>query len=201
MSTRDVILDAAAEVMAERGLANVTTRQIARAAGLTEAALYKHFAGKADLMVAVMRERSPDFSPLAGALRGGGGLADALTAVAGAAIELYRAGFPMFASVFADPATLAAHTEELRQEGAGPHRANEALAAYLRAEQRAGRVRAGADVRAAAGLLLGACFQYAFLGHMWEAGFRDDEEAVAAFVGTVLESLTPTPPPCPPPSA
>ncbi|GAA4935093.1 AcrR family transcriptional regulator [Nonomuraea thailandensis] len=201
MGTRDVILDAAAEVMAERGLANVTTRQIARAAGFTEAALYKHFPSKADLMVAVMRERSPDFSPLAGALRGGGDLVAALTAVARAAIELYRAGFPMFASVFADPATLTAHKEELRQEGAGPHRPNEALAAYLRAEQAAGRVRAEADVRAAAGLLLGACFQHAFLGHMSEAGFRDDEEAAAAFVRTLLGTLTPAPPPCPPPTA
>ncbi|AQZ67719.1 Transcriptional regulator, TetR family [[Actinomadura] parvosata subsp. kistnae] len=201
MGTRDVILDAAAEVMAEQGLANVTTRQIAKAAGLTEAALYKHFASKADLMVAVMRERSPGFSPLAEALRGGGDLVGSLTAVARAAIDLYRAGFPMFASVFADPATLAAHKEELRQEGAGPHKANEALAAYLRAEQEAGRVRAGADVRAAAGLLLGACFQYAFLGHMSRAGFADDEEAAASFVRTLLETLTPTPPPCHEPSA
>ncbi|UBU13560.1 TetR/AcrR family transcriptional regulator [Nonomuraea gerenzanensis] len=202
MGTRDVILDAAATVMAEQGLANVTTRQIARAAGFTEAALYKHFPSKADLMVAVMRERSPSFAPLVEALRGGGGdLVTALTAVARAAIGVYRAGFPMFASVFADPATLTAHKEELLQEGAGPHKANEALAAYLRAEQEAGRVRAGADVRAAAGLLLGACFQYAFLGHMSQAGFPDDEEAAASFVRTLLESLTPTPPPCPPPSA
>ncbi|MFD0468758.1 hypothetical protein ACFQ0B_10900 [Nonomuraea thailandensis] len=71
----------------------------------------------------------------------------------------------------------------------------------MRAEQAAGRVRAEADVRAAAGLLLGACFQHAFLGHMSEAGFRDDEEAAAAFVRTLLGTLTPAPPPCPPPTA
>ncbi|GAA2208481.1 TetR/AcrR family transcriptional regulator [Nonomuraea monospora] len=189
MGTRDVILDAAATVMAEQGLANVTTRQIARAAGFTEAALYKHFPSKADLMVAVMRERSPGFAPLADALRGGDGLVDSLTAVARAAIDLYRGGFPMFASMFADPATLTAHKRELAEQGAGPHKANEALAAYLRAEQAAGRVRAGADVRAAAGLLLGACFQYAFLGHMSQAGYADDEEAAAAFVRTLLEAL------------
>ncbi|KAB8193463.1 TetR family transcriptional regulator [Nonomuraea phyllanthi] len=192
MGARDVILDAAATVMAERGLANVTTRQIAQAAGFTEAALYKHFANKADLLVAVMRERSPGFSQLARALDGRAGtgtLVDNLTAVARAAIAFYGEGFPMLASMFADPATLAAHKEELRQQGAGPHKANEAVAAYLRAEQELGRLRAEADVRAAAGLLLGACFQYAFLSHMSPSGDRDDGEAAASFARTLLQEL------------
>ncbi|NUS05766.1 MAG: TetR/AcrR family transcriptional regulator [Nonomuraea sp.] len=192
MGTRDVILDAAAKVMAERGLANVTTRQIAQAAGFTEAALYKHFAGKADLLVAVMRERSPGFTRLIQALHGRAGtgtLAGNLTGVARAAIDFYGEGFPMLASMFADPATLTAHKEELRQQGAGPHKANEAVAAYLRAERDLGRLRQEADVTAAAGLLLGACFQYAFLAHMADRPGRDDDEAAASFARTLLERL------------
>jgi hypothetical protein len=39
----------------------------------------------------------------------------------------------------------------------------QALARYLRAEQQRGRIRPGADCDAAASLLLGSCFQYAFL--------------------------------------
>jgi AcrR family transcriptional regulator len=194
MGTRDVILDAAATVMAERGLANVTTRQIAQAAGFTEAALYKHFTNKADLLVAVMRERSSGFTLLAQALNGKAGtgtLVDNLTAVARAAIAFYGEGFPMLASMFADPATLAAHKEELRSQGAGPHKANEAVAAYLRAEQDRGRLRPEADVTAAAGLLLGACFQYAFLSHMSLPAGRDDDEAAASFARALLHQLTP----------
>jgi AcrR family transcriptional regulator len=194
MGTRDVILDAAAMVMAERGLANVTTRQIAQAAGFTEAALYKHFANKADLLVAVMRERSPGFTLLAQALNGKAGtgtVADNLTAVARAAIAFYGEGFPMLASMFADPATLAAHKEELRHQGAGPHKVNEAVAAYLRTEQDLGRLRPDADVTAAAGLLLGACFQYAFLSHMSPPAVGDDDEAAASFARTLLQRLTP----------
>ncbi|MGN9846813.1 hypothetical protein ACTMTI_52830 [Nonomuraea sp. H19] len=41
-----------------------------------------------------------------------------------------------------------------------------------------------------AGLLLGACFQFAFLGHMSPSGQRDDK-AAAAFAHTLLESLAP----------
>lgn len=193
MGTRDLILDAAATVMAERGLANVTTRQIAQAAGFTEAALYKHFTNKADLLVAVMRERSPGFSQLAQALHGKAGtgtLVDNLTAVARAAIAFYGEGFPMLASIFADPATLAAHKEELRHQGAGPHKANEAVAAYLRAEQGLGRLRPDADLTAAAALLLGACFQYAFLGHMSPPTDRDDDKAARSFAHVLLNQLT-----------
>lgn len=193
MSTRDVILDAASEVMAKQGLANVTTRQIARAAGFTEATLYKHFANKADLLVAVMRERSPGFGWLGEVLNGRVGAADVvgnLTAVAEAAITFYGDGFPLFASMFADPQTLATHKAELARIGAGPHKVNEVVAAYLRAEQQQGRVRPEADVQAAAALLLGACFQHAFLGHMATPGHRDDREAAAAFTRTLIEPLT-----------
>ena len=49
------------------------------------------------------------------------------------------------------------------QLGAGPHKVNDALAGYLRAERDLGRIRAEADVEATADLLLGACFQQAFL--------------------------------------
>ncbi|MGI5487382.1 TetR/AcrR family transcriptional regulator [Microtetraspora malaysiensis] len=192
MGTRDVILDAAARVIAERGLANVTTRQIAQTAGFTEAALYKHFTNKADLLVAVMRERSPGFTLLARALNGRAGtgtLLDNLTGVARAAITFYGEGFPMLASIFADPATLAAHKEELRQQGAGPHKANEAVAAYLRTEQDLGRLRPEVDATAAAGLLLGACFQHAFLSHMASPGSSDDGEAAASFARTLLQQL------------
>ncbi|MEV4399186.1 helix-turn-helix domain-containing protein [Nonomuraea sp. NPDC049607] len=194
MGTRDAILDAAATVMAEQGLANVTTRQIARTAGFTEAALYKHFTNKADLLVAVMRERSPGFGRLAEVLHGKAGTGDVvdnLTAIATAAITFYSGGFPMFASMFADPATLAAHKAEIRRKDVGPHKVNEAIAAYLRAEQQQGRLNPDADVRAAAGLLVGACFQHAFLGHMSTPARSDTHEAAAAFARTLYESLAP----------
>ncbi|NUR84423.1 MAG: TetR/AcrR family transcriptional regulator, partial [Nonomuraea sp.] len=46
------------------------------------------------------------------------------------------------------------------------------------------------DADAAAGLLLGACFQYAFLTHMADAPDRDDDAAAASFARTLLDPLT-----------
>ncbi|MBP2454915.1 TetR/AcrR family transcriptional regulator [Mycolicibacterium lutetiense] len=51
--TRSVLLDAAEEVFAEKGFAPATLDDIARTAGYTKGAIYKHFATKEDLFLAV----------------------------------------------------------------------------------------------------------------------------------------------------
>ena len=80
---------------------------------------------------------------------------EVLAEIATAAWAFYNDAIPMGASIFADPELLARQRALLANLGAGPHRANEAVAAYLRAEQELGRVRADADPDAAAYLLLG----------------------------------------------
>jgi AcrR family transcriptional regulator len=191
VGTRDRILDAAAEVIRTRGMANATTREIAKAAGYSEATLYKHFTGKVELLVAVLRERTPGFAHLSRALATAEpDLTTALTAIAAAAIEFYTASFPMLASIFSDPSILAAHTAGLRAVGAGPHRVNEAVVDYLRAQQSRGAIRPDADLAAAAALLIGGCFQHAFLGHMHGPDHRPDKSAAESFAALTAGALT-----------
>ena len=189
MTTRDRILDAAAHVMRTRGLARATTKEIAKAAGFSEAALYKHFHDKTELFLAVLAERTPsNLGPLLAGLAdrvGQGTVQATLEQVARAALEFYRQGFPMAASLFSEPELLAAHRERLRQRDAGPQHVGNALAAYLAAEQRIGRVRPEADPHAAAALLLGACLQQAFLGH-----FTEPEAAAEESTGALVATLT-----------
>ncbi|WP_158886757.1 TetR/AcrR family transcriptional regulator [Amycolatopsis anabasis] len=54
--TRQRVLDAAARVFAERGIAGASLREVAEAAGLTTGALYSNFAGKDELVLALMAE-------------------------------------------------------------------------------------------------------------------------------------------------
>jgi AcrR family transcriptional regulator len=188
-TTRDVILDAAARVLRERGLANATTKEIAREAGFSEATLYKHFRDKLELMVVVLHERGPQFIPLLITLPARAGTApvrDILTELATVCITFYRDGFPMFASIFSDPAILAAHRDNLRARNLGPHRANEGLADYLRAEQALGNIAADADPVALAGLILGACFQHAFVTFFAPDPIPDDKAAAAFVTGLRL---------------
>ena len=51
--TRSLLLDAAEEVFAEKGFIAATLDDIARVAGYTKGAIYKHFATKEDLFLAV----------------------------------------------------------------------------------------------------------------------------------------------------
>jgi hypothetical protein len=100
---------------------------------------------------------------------------------------------PIIASIFSEPALLSRHTQEIRRRGGGPHRANEAVAAYLRAEQELGRVREDADPEAAAAMLLGACFQRAFLRQFLaeEVDPAREERFAEDVVGTLMTSLSP----------
>ncbi|MFI8353598.1 TetR/AcrR family transcriptional regulator [Streptomyces cyaneofuscatus] len=157
------IVDAAHELMGSIGLARTTTKEIARAAGCSEAALYKYFPSKEELFVTVLKERLPKLGGLLdGLVPGEGGVEANLTEVARQAALFYEQTFPMAASLYAEPQLKRRHEQGLRELGAGPHLPIQGLDAYLRAEQRAGRVRPDADTYAAASLLLGACAQRAF---------------------------------------
>jgi AcrR family transcriptional regulator len=190
------MVEAAERVMRERGLARSTTREIAREAGFSEGALYKHFDSKEDLFLHVLAERLPSFVALAKELPGRAGVGtveETLREVARKSLAFFGRGLPMFASIFSEPALLSRHAQEIRRRGGGPHRANEAVSAYLRDEQRLGRVRDDADPEAAAAMLLGACFQRAFLRQFLaeEDDPAEEERFAEDVVGTLIRGLTP----------
>lgn len=76
--TRDRLVSAAAAVFARRGYAAATIAELTSEAGLSSGALYAHFDGKADLFVAMLRERC---SPQVDALLGGDDPVGGITAV------------------------------------------------------------------------------------------------------------------------
>lgn len=196
MGTREEILDAAAEVLRTQGYARATTRSIAQVAGYSEAALYKHFADKSAILLAVIHERMPE---LPGSLKelignpGSGTVRGNLSRLARLAIDFYVQGFPILVSLFSSRELLGAHRLRLQELNAGPHRAQEGLVRYLREEQKLGRIRRTADVPAAAALLFGACFQRGF-----EVNFsgitpsaEETSKYAAALGKTLYESLRP----------
>ena len=91
------ILDAAHELMLTIGLARATTKEIAKAAGCSEAALYKYFASKEELFVTVLKERLPRLSPLLAGLTADPGertVEENLTEIAREAALFYAAELP-----------------------------------------------------------------------------------------------------------
>lgn len=176
------------------GLARVTTKEIARAAGCSEAALYRHFSGKEELFIAVLQERLPALGSLIAELSADPGDRTAeqcLADIAHNATLFYEASMPIGSSLFAEPALLQRHREGLRKLGAGPHKPLDALAGFLRALRADGRIRADADPESAAALLLGACYQRAFLRHfMGEEGSpKSIGDFAAGLARTVLTGI------------
>ncbi|MEU8775328.1 TetR/AcrR family transcriptional regulator [Streptomyces sp. NPDC048606] len=166
--TPERLLDAAETLMRTVGLANATTKAIAREAGCSEAALYKHYANKEELFVRVLMERTPNAGPLMAVLTAPPGDAtgeELLADIAALASRFYADAMPIAASLFAEPALLTRHREGVRALGVGPHVVLEELEGRLRRERDAGRLRPAADPASAAALLLGACFQRAFFLH------------------------------------
>jgi AcrR family transcriptional regulator len=196
VGTRDDILDAAAEVMRTQGFAKATTKSIAQIAGYSEAALYKHFDDKAAILLAVLHERLPELPESLKELiasAGSGTVRANLTRLTRTAIDFYVEGFPILVSLFSSRDLLAAHRLRMEQLNAGPHRAQLGLVAYLRAEQKLGRVRRTADPQAAAALIFGACFQRGFeINYTGEQPDPADLDAfAAALTKTLYESLRP----------
>ncbi|MFF1376964.1 TetR/AcrR family transcriptional regulator [Streptomyces sp. NPDC058308] len=193
--TRARILDAAHELMVTRGLARTTTKEIAKAALCSEAALYKHFASKEELFVGVLQERLPRLTPLLDELLekpGERSVAENLTEIARSASGFYAQSFPIAASLYAETKLKRRHEDSLREMGAGPHMPIEALDAYLRAERDAGRIAPDADTFAAASLLMGACAQRAFAydATVGKQPPQSVDEFAAALARTLLKGIS-----------
>jgi AcrR family transcriptional regulator len=165
-STRQRILNGAARLIRDKGIARATTREIARAAGVSEGSLFNHFTDKLDLLGAVLAEASPQLAALratAGEGPGSGDLAAKLAATIEAATDFYLAILPLEAGVLADRALLERWRERHANTDTGPQTAHRELGAYLRAEQHLGRARADIDPEVLAIMLLGAAQYAAFI--------------------------------------
>ncbi|MGW7532142.1 TetR/AcrR family transcriptional regulator [Amycolatopsis sp. NPDC054798] len=174
MGSREEIVAAAATVMREQGYAHATTKAIAQAAGYSEALLYKHFRDKTALFLAVLKEELPDLAATATRLAEAPGKAefsDNLAELTTTALAFYCASFPISVSIFSSRELLRTHRDTLEN---GPDLPIQYVAGYFAAEVELGRLPSDLDVEATARLLLGACFQEAFLASFEERPPRPD---------------------------
>ncbi|MDG4857237.1 TetR/AcrR family transcriptional regulator [Streptomyces sp. T-3] len=188
---RTRILDAAHHLMLSVGLARATTKVIAKEAGCSEAALYKHFASKEELFVTVLMERLPKLTPLLQGLAhdphaGNRTVEENLTQIAREAALFYEQSFPIAASLYAETQLKSRHEAAMREMGTGPHMPIRGLDIYLRMERDAGRISPDADTFAAASLLLGACAQRSFA---YDAAGPFPPPPVDAFAASLARTL------------
>ena len=156
--------------MHSQGLARITTRDIARAAGLAEGALYNRFRNKNELFIAVLVRNVAEFGHMLQDLPlrvGRATVLDNLRPVAEAAAGFHIKVAPLVCSLLADQTLLADVRRWMQERRIGPQRSAEALGACIPAGQRLGRITSEVDAAVAAGLILGTSFQIAVLGHLF----------------------------------
>ena len=163
---RSEILRAAEKLMKSQGLSGVTTRQISHEVGCSEGALYVHFKGRLELLLAMLEEGLPDMLGPLKKLRESVGHRcprENLVAALGGIFEFHQRIVPASAGLFAEPELLDAYRQSLGRQGKGPHLSMAALAKYIVAEQKLGRIAPGADSELAAYILMSSSFFRAFM--------------------------------------
>jgi AcrR family transcriptional regulator len=172
---RAEILRAAQKLMSTQGLNGVTTRQISKEVGCSEGALYVHFKGRLELLLAMLEESLPDtvesFHRLADSSGQGSPQLNLVKGITGI-YRFHQRAVPLLAGLFAEPKLLSAYRRFLIAHNKGPHLAIAALQQYIESEQNLARVDKHIDAGLAASMLLSSCFLRAFVEHFFNRPMR-----------------------------
>jgi AcrR family transcriptional regulator len=163
---REAILEATLELIRERGIANLTSRDVAARAGVSDASVYYHFDDRAGLLKAVFEH---GMKPLrfmstvdSSKLDRPAVLREAMSALE----QFFSDSLPVLMAAQSDPELAATLAEHIKINDLGPHQGVESLGAYLRSEQEAGRANPDVDVEAVALLLIDFAFSRVARGQM-----------------------------------
>jgi AcrR family transcriptional regulator len=164
MRTRQYILEAAEQMLQTKGLARLTNKEIAEAAGCAEGTLYNHFETKEALILAAIKENLPNILTVVWEDRiGEGSIEENVRAIVRAAIGYYRKLLPLTTALFADIDLLNHFRLWMQESKGGPLSIHQRVASYVAAEQRLGRIKPEIEPFSFTALLLGTCHQYAYI--------------------------------------
>lgn len=187
MSTREDLVAATSLILKRDGLARLSTRLVAREAGVSEGALYKHFATKEELIFAAIETLLAPYTAVTHELPtriGLGRVEDTLTALVLTNYRFVLEVGPIWSSLHADPQLHQRYLALMRERDQGPHHSMELLGRYIAAEQRLGRIDPRPTPEAIADLLMAIAHFHASL----DRGIGRDPTGAPARVQATLEA-------------
>ncbi|MEV8630409.1 helix-turn-helix domain-containing protein [Streptosporangium sp. NPDC051023] len=161
LSLREHLIATAERLIAQRGTAGLTVRDIAREARVADGVLYNHFEGKEELLALALHAHVQSVERELGELParpGEGTVAGNLRACVDYGLALHAAFLPAFAGLLSQPEVLARFDALPNPLGDG-RGLRLLLADYLRAEQDLGRLNPAAIPEAAAIMIVGTCHE------------------------------------------
>ena len=194
-ATRAKLIEATISVVREVGYAHASTRAIAEEAGVAEGTIYRHFADKASLFFAAVLESNAPVVAWVSTLPARAGertVEDNLTDGAVQLVGLRDQILPLELAMAADPELAAQRRQAMAAAGTSlPPGPPAAVAAYIAAEQRLGRIRADVDPEEAASVLLGLLFAMGTMPSIANEGPSPDR--VASAVRMLIRGIEPPP--------
>lgn len=192
---REHLIATAERLMAERPPLQLTTRDIARAAGVADGVLYNHFDDKDDLVIAALLRRYDRIDTRfekAVPEPGSGTVAGNLKAIARAALDLHAEALPLVGGLVGAPEFLRRVFDRIHgtpaRMPAGPSR----VAHYFAVEREFGRIAADADPVALTRLLFGGVLTLALVAHLIGGHFWTPPDAdIDAMVATLMRGIEP----------
>ena len=190
--TKTRILEAAAQLLRDKGISGTTTREIARAAGLSDAAIYSHFKSRGALLNALIPVSLVDYykgSAEAFLKRVGQGTVKGnLKYFMKMARDFFLETSPKIALILAEP-------ELFNDMGGRPIKGDKAetfLADYIRAEQRMGRINEAADAVAIGSIVVATAFYEGFTaGLMGKAFTAARPSSAEEIIDSLMVGLAP----------
>jgi len=191
---REAIIETTLAMIAERGVARLTTKEIAREAGVSEASIYYHFEDKPALVEAVIFDGvlapfqvfARGFPERAGTRT----VEEALLEFTAALSVFWERILPLLSAVQSDVDLRSSFQERVNQLDLGPHRGVRLIGGYLAAQKETGRVRADVEVEQAAMLICGACYLIGYQKHMLGGAAKRKLPSLRATVSEMARLLT-----------
>ncbi|HET7031372.1 MAG TPA: TetR/AcrR family transcriptional regulator [Candidatus Limnocylindrales bacterium] len=193
-TTEDVrarLLDAAEALLADRRPATITSRDIARAARLSDGVLYNHFADKGDLLLAALVRRFERLTAAYAAdpvATGTGTIAEGVAEVVRRGHAIHVAVLPMLANLAGEPALLHRFLVEIHRPPLGGDVFAQPVRAWLATEQAAGRVRAG-DLDGLVHLIVGAALLQGLIDLLGHRAPAERDRQLAAIADALVPAL------------
>jgi AcrR family transcriptional regulator len=186
---REAIVEAALDVLRNEGIANLTSREVAARAGVSDASVYYHFGDRAGLLMAVFAHgmkplkfmHESDVSALQPT--------EVLRAALASLERFFEDVLPVFHAAQADPDLRAALAKFVEEKDLGPHKGVNLLGGYLRAQQQTGRISAEADPEAIALMVINHAFVRSACRQMMlrvDEKFLPTDDAVLAQIKRLL---------------
>ena len=155
---REAIVEAALQVLRDEGIANLTSREVAARAGVSDASVYYHFGDRAGLLQAVFEHGMKPLKFMHEADVSALDPSEVLRAALASLERFFEDVMPVFHAAQADPDLRAALAKFVEAKDLGPHKGVQLLGGYLRAQQQAGRVNGAADADAIALMIINHAF-------------------------------------------